>query len=183
MIINNNTARISAHSPHKPHSPHGSRNTGKTRKSAFLYHCGLKDGSLITLSDFAEVKARKDVVTCRIEPAPRKKTGTRAHTKIITPGFTGKFFRCLCVKSPYARRIVTGEKLEEYRTRPTRIRGRIGIIESGTGTIIGDVELFDCTERSDWDYVWHLRNARAYAVPVKYQHPFGAVVWVKVPCQ
>ena len=94
------------------------------------------------------------------------------------------YFHCLCVKPPYARQIVTGEKIEEYRSRPTRIRGRVGIIEAGTGTIIGDVELYDCTERDDgWEYVWHLREARRYAVPVEYHHPAGAVVWVKVPCR
>lgn len=99
------------------------------------------------------------------------------------PDHIGDFWRCLCVKSPYARRIVDGVKFEEYRTRSTRIRGRIGIIESGTGTIIGDAVLYDCTQRGDWDYVWHLRDARRYAVPVPYNHPFGAVIWVKVPCR
>lgn len=89
--------------------------------------------------------------------------------------------RCLCVRPPYAGRIVAGEKEEEYRTQPTRIRGRIGIIESGSGTIIGEVDLFDCTERGDWDYIWHLRNAKRYQVPVPYVHPFGAVVWVRLP--
>ena len=94
-----------------------------------------------------------------------------------------EFWRCLCVKPPYALAIVTGEKVEENRTRPTRIRGRVGIIESGSGTIIGDAVLYDCTERGDWDYVWHFREARRYAVPLAYNHPFGAVVWVKVPCR
>ena len=89
-------------------------------------------------------------------------------------------FRCLCVKPPYARAIVTGAKVEEYRTRPTRIRGRIGIIESGSGTIIGEADLYDCTERGDWDYIWHLQNARLYETPIPYRHPFGAVVWVKL---
>ena len=93
------------------------------------------------------------------------------------------FWRCLCVKPPYAHRIVEGVKIEEYRTQSTRIRGRIGIIESGSGTIIGDAVLYDCTRRGDWDFVWHLRDARRYAVPVSYKHPFGAVVWVKVPCR
>ena len=101
-----------------------------------------------------------------------------------TPDHGVDFWRCLCVKPPYARQIVTGAKTEEYRSRPTRIRGRIGIIESGSGTIIGDAVLYDCTERDDgWEYVWHLRDARRYAVPVAYQHPFGAVVWVQVPCR
>ena len=105
-----------------------------------------------------------------------------AKAKLPDHGVT--FWRCLCVKPPYARQIVTGAKIEEYRSRPTRIRGRVGIIESGSGTIIGDAELFDCTERDGgWEDVWHFRRARCYAAPVAYRHPFGAVVWVKVPCR
>ena len=91
------------------------------------------------------------------------------------------FFRCLCVRAPYAGRIVDGKKTEEYRSTATRIRGRIGIVESGTGTIIGEAELYDCTEIGDWRYVWHLRNAKRYKTPRPYKHPFGAVIWVKVP--
>ncbi len=51
---------------------------------------------------------------------------------------------CLFVKASFAGWIVDGVKLIEYRTRETLIRGRIGIIESGTGTVIGDAELIDC---------------------------------------
>lgn len=94
---------------------------------------------------------------------------------------TGDFFRCLCVKSPYAGRIVDGKKTEEYRTTATRIRGKIGIIESGSGTIIGEAELYDCTRLSDWRYAWHIRNAKRYKTPRPYVHPFGAVIWVRVP--
>ena len=98
------------------------------------------------------------------------------------PGQTdGNVFRCLCVKAPYAGRIVDGTKTEEYRSTATRIRGRIGIIESGTGTIIGEAELYDCTKIGDWEYVWHVRRAKRYAKPRPYKHPFGAVIWVKVP--
>ena len=112
----------------------------------------------------------------------RKKRTKKGCGKTMPVG-GGDFWRCLCVKPPYARAIVAGEKVEEYRSRPTRIRGRIGIIESGSGTIIGDAVLYDCTERGDWDFVWHLRDARRYALTVAYKHPFGAVVWVKVPCK
>lgn len=103
--------------------------------------------------------------------------------KAKTPAKTASapFFRCLCVKSPYAGRIVDGKKTEEYRSTATRIRGKIGIIESGTGTIIGEAELFDCTKIDDWEFVWHLRNAKRYKKPRPYVHPFGAVIWVKVP--
>ena len=82
------------------------------------------------------------------------------------PGQTdGNVFRCLCVKSPYAGQIVDGTKTEEYRSTATRIRGKIGIIESGTGTVIGEAELYDCTKLGEWEYVWHVRNARRYRKP------------------
>lgn len=110
------------------------------------------------------------------------KQGKKGCGKTLPEGVT--MFRCLCVRPPYARAIVTGKKIEEYRSRPTRIRGRVGIIESGSGKIIGDAVLADCTEREDgWEYVWHFRQARVYAAPVAYRHPVGAVVWVNVPCR
>ncbi len=110
------------------------------------------------------------------------KRAKKSCDKKLPEGVT--YFRCLCVRPPYARAIVTGAKIEEYRSRPTRIRGRVGIIECGSGAIIGDAVLYDCTERDGgWEYVWHLRGARCYAAPVAYRHPLGAVVWVKVPCR
>lgn len=89
--------------------------------------------------------------------------------------------RCLCVRHPYAGRIVDGTKPIEYRSRRTNVRGRIGIIESRSGTIIGEAELYDCTGNPETEcYNWHLRNARRYAKPIPYKHPAGAVVWVNV---
>ena len=86
---------------------------------------------------------------------------------------------CLFVKAPFAGWIVDGVKLIEYRTRETYIHGRIGIIESGTGTVIGDAELIDC----NWNpqqgfYLWLLRNPRRYATPVPFEHKQGCVTWV-----
>jgi len=85
---------------------------------------------------------------------------------------------CLFVKAPFAGWIVDGVKLIEYRTRETYIRGRIGIIESGTGTVIGDAELIDC----NWNpqqgfYLWLLRNPRRYITPVPFEHKQGWRTW------
>ena len=57
--------------------------------------------------------------------------------------------KCLIVKPPFANYIVNGIKTIEYRSRKTNIRGRIGIIESGSSTILGDVQLVDCTYNPD----------------------------------
>lgn len=92
-----------------------------------------------------------------------------------------KVLRCLCVRPPAAGEIVDGEKKEEYRSRPTNIRERIGIIESGSGTIIGEVDLVGCIE-DDFDFfIWKLKHPVRYKKPRPYKHPNGAVVWVRVP--
>ena len=85
---------------------------------------------------------------------------------------------CLFVKAPFAGWIVDGVKLIEYRTRETLIRGRIGIIESGTRTVIGDVELKDCV----WNdmqkmWLWMLSRPRRYAKPAPFEHKHGCVTW------
>ena len=85
---------------------------------------------------------------------------------------------CLFVKAPFAGWIVDGVKIIEYRTRETYIRGRIGIIESGTGTVIGDVELWHSFYSGLHKmHMWHLRNPRRYATPVPFEHKRGCVTW------
>lgn len=85
---------------------------------------------------------------------------------------------CLFVKAPFAGWIVDNIKIIEYRTRETYIRGRIGIIESGTGTVIGDTLLNDCVFDPELGlYTWALRNARRYTTPVPFEHKRGYVTW------
>ena len=87
--------------------------------------------------------------------------------------------KCLFVRPPFSGYIVDGVKFIEYRTRDTYLRGRIGIIESGTGTVIGDVELFTSrySNKSRF-YGWILRNPRRYATPVPFEQKQGAMVWI-----
>ena len=47
--------------------------TKRNRKPTFSYICELEDGSKITLDSIAEVKARRDVLTCRIEPVKKSR--------------------------------------------------------------------------------------------------------------
>lgn len=87
--------------------------------------------------------------------------------------------KCLFVRPPFSGYIVDGIKLIEYRTRKTYLRGRIGIIESGTGTVIGDVEIVDCRFDSKFQiYEWYLDDPRRYATPVPFEHKQGAMVWI-----
>lgn len=89
--------------------------------------------------------------------------------------------KCLIVRPPFAKYIVDGVKTSEYRSRKTNIRGRIGIIEAGTSTVIGDVELGDCVYDCNYRiWEWELYNCRRYLIPIKYQHEQGVVVWTNV---
>ena len=90
--------------------------------------------------------------------------------------------KCLFVKPPFAGYIVDGVKSIEYRTQYTHVRERIGIIESGSGTVIGDAELYACWESLKYDGIWQwvLSNARRYHAPVPFEHKKGAMVWINL---
>ena len=89
--------------------------------------------------------------------------------------------KCLFVRPPFAGWIVDGVKTIEYRSKASNIRGRVGIIQSMSGTVIGDVEIVGC----NWNekiqrYEWSLANARRYKHPLAFQQKSGAVVWMGV---
>ncbi len=89
--------------------------------------------------------------------------------------------KCLFVRHPFAGWIVDGVKTIEYRSMQTKIRGRIGIVQSKSGTVIGDVEITGC----EWNdqlqsYEWALSNARRYKAPLPFKGKSGAVVWIEV---
>lgn len=108
--------------------------------------------------------------------------------------------RALIVDKPWIDLILSGEKIWEMRSRSTNIRGRIGLIEKGSGLIVGEVDIvnslvlglpylkdkihkhqvddFGLLEK--WNVAWVLQYPGRYKEPVPYKHPKGAVVWVKV---
>lgn len=110
--------------------------------------------------------------------------------------------RALIVRQPYLDLILSGLKTWEMRSRPTSIRGRIGLIEQGTGLIVGECTIsgsdgvpldsgehdlfYDYHRVSDYDllekwcYAWRLESAKRYEEPIPYNHPRGAVTWVKI---
>ena len=89
--------------------------------------------------------------------------------------------KCLIVKHPFAGYIVDDVKCIEYRSRPTKIRDRIGIIQSGTGTVIGDVILYYCKYNDESKiFDWYLSGARRYLNPVPVTMKRGPVVWMDV---
>ena len=53
---------------------------------------------------------------------------------------------CLIIKKEHLDKILNGEKTWEIRGSKTHKRGKIGLIQSGSGTIVGECELIDCTD-------------------------------------
>lgn len=108
--------------------------------------------------------------------------------------------RGLIIKKEWLDRIFDGGKVWEMRSRPTNITGRIGLIQSGSGLIVGEVTLVgwikldlstmdacnnlhqieDIKLLERWPYAWVLEDAKRYENPMPYTHPQGAVIWVKL---
>lgn len=109
--------------------------------------------------------------------------------------------RALIIRKPWIDMILSGEKTWEMRSQPTNVRGRIGLIEQGSGLIVGECELVNSGESVNnfnpgyggdmhkiddlsllekWHYPWVLSGAKKYDVPIPYKHPKGAVIWVKL---
>jgi hypothetical protein len=53
----------------------------------------------------------------------------------------------LIIKSPWIDKILAGEKTWEIRGSNTKIRGKISLIKSGSGMILGKADLVDCVPR------------------------------------
>lgn len=111
--------------------------------------------------------------------------------------------RALIIKKHWLDLILSGQKTWEIRGNNTKIRGKIGLIESGSGMIVGECEIinswpffefplrlnksrhhitFDDLEKMNYKlaWTWELKNAKRYNNPIPYTHPQGAVVWVKL---
>lgn len=107
----------------------------------------------------------------------------------------------LIIKKQWLDEIFSGKKIWEIRGSNTKIRGKIGLIQSGSGLIVGECELIDCFEIDDVlyknsykfhaiqnteimpykkTYAWVLSNPIKYKTPIKYKHPNGAIIWVKL---
>jgi hypothetical protein len=107
----------------------------------------------------------------------------------------------LIIKQPWIDYILDGKKIWEIRGSKTNIRGKIELIQSGSGLIVGTCEIVDCIELSLSDYqnnitkhniknvftmpykktyAWVISNAQRYDSPRKYKHPNGAIIWVNL---
>lgn len=113
--------------------------------------------------------------------------------------------KALIIDSPHIERILTGEKTWEMRSRNCTMRGLIGMIRKGSGTVVGLVDIIDVcgpltrdellanldkhrrtreqvddSEFAKWNIAWVLSNARRLLDPVRYLHPKGAQSWIKL---
>lgn len=111
--------------------------------------------------------------------------------------------RALIIRKPHIDQILDGSKTWEMRSTKTNVRGRIALIEGGSGLIVGECVLADSppplsrreidrfgeayhpyhglTDVSllhRWSYIWRMKDAKRYAEPIPYKHPTGAVIWV-----
>ena len=113
----------------------------------------------------------------------------------------------LIIKPKFADLILSGSKTWELRSRSTNIRGEIALIKSGTGEIcavcdlvevlgpfrpeelsntedktgIGQVESVLRSLNYERAYAWVLDNVRVLKNPKPYEHPAGAITWVRLP--
>ena len=109
--------------------------------------------------------------------------------------------KALIIKKPWIDYILSGKKIWEIRGSNTKIRGRIALIQSGSGLVVGECDLIDsialdenaykqnkkfhCIENTNElpykkTYAWVLTNAIRYNEPKPYKHPNGAIIWVNL---
>ncbi len=110
--------------------------------------------------------------------------------------------KALIIKPEPMRKILKGAKSWEIRRGRCLIRERIGLIESGSGTVVGIADLVDCVgpltrvirirnakkmgvtkqvAAQRWPsglYAWVLAKRRPLLKPVPYKHPCGTIRWV-----
>jgi hypothetical protein len=115
--------------------------------------------------------------------------------------------RGLLVRDPYATQLLNGEKIWEIRGKATQIRGPVVIVKSGSGRAYGTVRLIRVLGPLALDDLMMARElpeeereafrhsglpyAKTYAYvfsdpqwfdrPISYNHPSGAVTWVRLP--
>lgn len=91
----------------------------------------------------------------------------------------------ISIQQPFVEQILKGVKRREYRSRPTRITGRVylyaslkvrqdlaewrkaglGISEAPTGLIVGTVEIVGCVRDRQGGYAYLLSNPRRLRRP------------------
>lgn len=113
--------------------------------------------------------------------------------------------RGLIIREPWAGLILDGRKTWEMRSHGTAVIGPIAVISKGSGVVAGVVDLvgtraaLSADELAEtvarhaippdaqreaiaggWLVPWELARPRRLTAPVPYDHPPGAVIWVRL---
>ena len=111
----------------------------------------------------------------------------------------------LVIRERWINLVLKGEKTWEMRSQRTNIRGRVALIQQGTGLVVGTACLMDSLAplsresymnhrdrhaipesmldevlAARWIYPWVLSDARRLPVAVPYTHKSGAVTFVRL---
>lgn len=111
----------------------------------------------------------------------------------------------LIIRQPFIGKVLSGVKTWEMRSTRATKRGLIGLIEKGSGKVVGVANLIDSLgplaeaemlanmdrhcippdrlssgETSKWRHAWVLQGARPLRTPIAYTHRSGAVIWVRL---
>jgi hypothetical protein len=107
----------------------------------------------------------------------------------------------LIIREPWIDMLLDGVKTLEIRNKPTSIRGKIGLIKSGSKKIFGEINVIDCFEIRPEDFnryfklhhvediskfnykkifAWVMQNPMRYPEPKPYIHRHGCVIWVNL---
>jgi hypothetical protein len=109
--------------------------------------------------------------------------------------------RGLVIHEDPLKKILDRRKTWEIRARATQMRGRIALIQSGSGLVVGTCRLVDAfgpltrkQRQTGWrragfpkgkmlpegSFAWVITGARRLKRPLGYRHPRGAIVWVRL---
>lgn len=112
--------------------------------------------------------------------------------------------RALLIRQPWIDMILDGKKTWEIRGSRTSFRETIALVASGSGSVLGVCDLIDClgpltaaefrenakkagmrpgeAKLVSYEkiYAWVLAKPRRLKRWVPYEHPSGAVIWVKL---
>lgn len=107
----------------------------------------------------------------------------------------------LIIKGEHCQEILKGLKTWEMRSRPTKYRGKFGLIVAGTKKVFGSavllkspmIELDDQDSwheayllhrvkefKPQWPFPWVLGEITVFGEPIPYDHKNGCVTWVNL---
>lgn len=155
---------------------------------AYISHRGIEK-----TIDLELVESKKQAeIAVRSIPEIYEKPGIRSIHPPPTKG--------LIIQKPWLDKIFESGKRWEMRSKPTKVRGPILLIEAGSGLVVGEClitgsmkippeergatlqnhQVEDLNLLEKWCYAWRLEFVEKFPTPLPYDHPRGAVIWVNL---